>query len=53
LCLNLRIADIETMRLQVIVCQTSQDQIKAKINWQFITEAALSKLKRLYPAFGD
>jgi len=53
LCLNLRIADIKTMRLQVIACQTNQDQIEAKINWQFTTEAARTKLKRLHRTFGD
>ena len=52
-CLNRRIADIETVRSEVSAWQSSRDQIKATINWQFTTETARTKLKRLYPTFGD
>jgi hypothetical protein len=52
-CLNRRIADIRSVRSEVAAWQASRDQIKAKINWQFTTETALTKLKRLYPTFGD
>ena len=52
-CLNRRIADIETVRSEVSAWQSSRDQIKAKINWQFTTETARTKLKRLYPTFGS
>jgi hypothetical protein len=52
-CLNRRIADIQTLRSQVTAWQASRDQIKAKINWQFTTDTARIKLKRLYPTFGD
>lgn len=52
-CLNRRLADIETMRNEVAAWQASRDQIKAKINWQFTTHTARTKLKRLHPIFGD
>lgn len=52
-CLNRRIADIETVRSEVSAWQSSRDQIKATINWQFTTETARTKLKRLYPTFGS
>ena len=51
-CLNRRIADIGSVSSEVAAWQASRDQIKAKINWQFTTEAARTKLKRLYPTFG-
>ena len=49
LCLNRRIADIETVRREVAAWQAHRDQLKATINWQFTTETARIKLKRLYP----
>ena len=52
-CLNRRMADIETVRSEVSAWQASREQIKAKINWQFTTDTARTKLKRLYPTFGD
>ena len=52
-CLNRRMADIQSVRCEVAAWQASRDQIKAKINWQFTTETARTKLKRLYPTFGD
>lgn len=48
-CLNHRIADIETMRNEVYSWQTNRNNQIKKINWQFTTENARTKLKRLYP----
>ena len=48
-CLSRRIADIATLRREVTAWQAHRDQRKAKINWQFTTDAARIKLKRLYP----
>jgi transposase len=48
-CLNRRIADIDTMRHEVAAWQAHRDQLKAKIDWQFTTDTARVKLKRLYP----
>jgi len=51
-CLNWRIADIETLRSQVTAWQASRDQIKAKINWQFTTDTARTKIKQLLSDIG-
>ena len=48
-CLNRRIADIETMRNEVNSWQTNRNSQTKKINWQFTTDKARTKLKRLYP----
>jgi hypothetical protein len=48
-CLNRRIADIDTVRREVAPWQAHRDQLNAKIDWQFTTEIARVKLKRLYP----
>lgn len=49
-CLNRRIADIETVRREVAAWQVHRDQLQATINWQFTTETARVKLRRLYPS---
>lgn len=49
-CLNRRIADIETVRREVAAWQAHRDQLHATINWQFTTETARVKLRRLYPS---
>ena len=48
-CLNRRIADIKTMRTEVKAWEAARNGMKAKVNWQFTTEDARIKLKRLYP----
>lgn len=48
-CLNRRIADIETMKNEVDSWQTNRNNQIKKINWQFTTDNARIKLKRLYP----
>jgi hypothetical protein len=50
-CLNRRISDIETMRNEVDSWQTNRNNHIKKINWQFTTDKARTKLKRLYPTF--
>jgi len=50
-CLKRRIADIETMRNEVDSWQTNRNNQIKKINWQFTTDKARTKLKRLYPTF--
>lgn len=49
-CLNRRIADIDTLRQEVAAWQVRRDQHEAKIDWQFTTDKARIKLKRLYPS---
>jgi hypothetical protein len=50
-CLKRRIDSIDTLRTEVAAWQTHRDQLNAKINWQFTTDDARIKLKRLYPTF--
>jgi hypothetical protein len=50
-CLNRRIGSIEELRQEVAAWQAHRDQLKATVNWQFKTENARIKLKRLYPTF--
>ncbi|BDC97809.1 hypothetical protein PEPS_00900 [Persicobacter psychrovividus] len=48
-CLSQRIADKETLQKQVDAWVSYRNAITASINWQFTTEDARIKLKRLYP----
>ena len=48
-CLNRRIDSIDILRRQVDAWQDRRDRLKAKVNWQFTTDDARVKLKRLYP----
>ena len=50
-CLNRRINSINVLRDEVAAWQASRDRIQARVNWQFTTEDARVKLKRLYPTF--
>ena len=48
-CLNRRIDSIDVLRAEVAAWQDRRDRLKAKVNWQFTTDDARIKLKRLYP----
>ena len=50
-CLNRRIDCIDSLRNEVAAWQTARDRLQAKVNWQFTTDDARVKLKRLYPTF--
>ena len=50
-CLAGRIPDIDQIKTQVKEWQKARNNKNAKINWQFTTEDARIKLKRLYPTF--
>jgi transposase len=52
-CLNRRIDTIEEVTAQVKSWQKARNRSIAKINWQFTTNDARIKLKRLYPTFDD
>ena len=52
-CLSGRIPDIGKVRTQVKAWQETRNNKKAKINWQFKTEDARIKLRRLYPTFDE
>ena len=49
-CLNRRIADIETVAEQVKAWTEHRNTASATINWQFKTDDARIKLRRLYPS---
>jgi hypothetical protein len=48
-CLSGRIPNIEKIRSEVKAWQDARNNKKAKINWQFTTDDARIKLRRLYP----
>ena len=48
-CLDRRIADMETMRTEIAAWECDRNNSTKKIDWQFTTQDARVKLKRLYP----
>lgn len=48
-CLNRRIPDTQTLAAEVAAWQAKRNENHIKANWQFTTENARIKLKRLYP----
>ena len=52
-CLNRRIDDIAIVRAESSAWQEYRNNKGAKVNWQFTTENARTKLTRLYPTFDD
>lgn len=48
-CLKRRIDNMETMKQEVKAWQQDRNNKKATINWQFTTDKARIKLKKLYP----
>ncbi len=48
-CLNRRIDTMAEMQAEVEAWQTRRNNMNATINWQFTTDEARVKLKRLYP----
>ena len=48
-CLNRRIPDKQTLEREVAHWQNQRNSCQAKVDWQFSTENARIKLKRLYP----
>lgn len=52
-CLNRRIDDIGIVERESLAWQKYRNNKGAKVNWQFTTDDARIKLKRLYPTNGD
>lgn len=48
-CLNRRIDDIKTVQKEVQAWQKNRNNKDTKVNWQFTTNDARTKLSRLYP----
>lgn len=52
-CLNRRMDAMTTIRKEIRAWEKDRNNKKAKINWQFKTEDARIKLKRLYPTISS
>ena len=52
-CLNRRIPDQNTLRHEVKIWADQRNECAAKMNWQFRTEDARIKLKKLYPVLPE
>lgn len=50
-CLDRRIPDHETLEKEVLLWLRQRNQEASKVDWQFTTEDARIKLKRLYPNY--
>ena len=50
-CLGRRIDSIDKVRCEVEAWEKSRNRSAKKINWQFTTDKARIKLKRLYPSY--
>ena len=50
-CLSRRIDNIDDLRREAKAWEMARDTAGSKVNWQFTTEDARIKLKRLYPSF--
>lgn len=48
-CLNRRINSIDELRSEESAWQAQRDRINATVDWQFTSEDARIRLKRLYP----
>ncbi len=50
-CLRRRIGNAEALDRELAAWQRRRNQEAGKVNWQFTTEDARVKLRRLYPTF--
>ena len=50
-CLDRRLSSTDSLRLELAVWETSRNKIQKGVDWQFTTDDARIKLKRLYPQF--
>ena len=48
-CLNTRIPDIETLKKETTAWYVERNQLQKSVDWQFTTDDARIRLKRLYP----
>ena len=49
-CLDRRVPDLEALRREVAAWERDRNAAVAKVDWQFTTADARTKLKRLYPS---
>jgi len=50
-CLERRISLIDSLRLELAEWETARNRNQKSVDWQFTTDTARIKLKRLYPQF--
>lgn len=50
-CLERRISSIGSLRFELSVWETARNRNQKGVDWQFTTDDARIKLKRLYPQF--
>ena len=50
-CIKRRIPDKPTLTKEVAAWEKERNNLKVQINWQFKSDNARIKLKRLYPVF--
>jgi hypothetical protein len=50
-CLERRISSIDSLRLELAVWENTRNRNQKGVDWQFTTDDARIKLKRLYPQF--
>lgn len=50
-CLNHRIATLNSLKQELSSWEVSRNQTQKGVDWQFTTDSARIKLKRLYPQF--
>ncbi|TEB07375.1 hypothetical protein Psch_00926 [Pelotomaculum schinkii] len=50
-CLECRISSIDSLRLELAEWETTRNRNQKAVDWQFTTDDARIKLKRLYPQF--
>ena len=49
-CLNRRLPDQDTLKLEIAAWSEERNQQSDSVNWRFTTADARIKLKRLYPS---
>ncbi len=49
-CLNRRIPDKDTLKLEIAAWEEERNQKGSSVNWRFTAPDARIKLKRLYPS---
>ena len=52
-CLNRRIDSFDVLRCEVTAWQAARDRLQATVDWQFTTNDARVRLKRLYPTVDE
>lgn len=52
-CLDRRISHKEVLTIEIAAWEKRRNKLSCKVDWQFTTEDARIKLKRLYPSISS